>query len=378
MIPPPFRQITRWALGALLIGLPACAKKNAAPPPARPPVIVQTAIAKSGDVPEMILTFGVTEEYSAIDVVPQVSGILVETLIREGETVTNGQVLFRIDSRDYLLRVAQHEGLVAAAQAEFNQSHSTLERNQNLLDKKLISADTFDTMKTHQDETAAQLQIEQAALAQARLDLSRCTLVSPIAGICSKRLVDTGNLVMAGQTRLINIRSYDPLEVEFSVPERYLSSLRRGLSAGSVPIEIDARDGDGTSSTGLLVFIDNAVNAQTGTILLRGRIPNPDLKWWSRQFVDVRIRIGEAIQAVTVPESALQFGKQGPYLFVIAADNKAVLRPVKTGPRNAGRIQILEGVTSGEKVVTLGHLMLAPGASVMEAPPAGAPPGRAP
>jgi multidrug efflux system membrane fusion protein len=267
---------------------------------------------------------------------------------------------------------------MAAAQAQFNLGQSTLERNRGLLEKKLISSETFESLQTRRDAAAAQLQIEQAALDQARLDLSRCTLTAPIAGICAKRLVDTGNLVAAGQTRLINIRSYDPIEVEFSVPERHLSALRRALAAGSVPLEIFPRNDEFTVGTGTLVFINNAVDSQTGTILLRGRIPNPDLKWWSRQFVDIRIAAGRISQAVTVPESALQFGKQGSYLFVISGENKADLRRVKTGARIGNRIQIIDGVASGEKVVTLGHLMLAPGATVAEAAPPGPPAGRAP
>ncbi len=377
MIPPPLRPVTLCTLGALLLGLSACTPKNTAPP-ARPPVTVQTALATAGDIPDLLSSFGITEERASIDLVPQVSGLLVETLIQEGETVTNGQVLFRIDPRDYALRVAQREGQMAAAQAQFNLSQSTLERNRGLLEKKLISSETFESLQTRRDAAAAQLQIEQAALDQARLDLSRCTLTAPIAGICAKRLVDTGNLVAAGQTRLINIRSYDPIEVEFSVPERHLSALRRALAAGSVPLEIFPRNDEFTVGTGTLVFINNAVDSQTGTILLRGRIPNPDLKWWSRQFVDIRIAAGRISQAVTVPESALQFGKQGSYLFVISGENKADLRRVKTGARIGNRIQIIDGVASGEKVVTLGHLMLAPGATVAEAAPPGPPAGRAP
>jgi membrane fusion protein, multidrug efflux system len=377
MIPAPLGQFTLWALGALLMSLTACTPKNTAPPQ-RPPVTVQTALATADDIPEILATFGVTEERASIDVMPQVSGLLVETLIREGETVTNGQVLFRIDPQDYALRVAQREGQLAAAQAQFNLSQSTLERNRSLLEKKLISTETFDTLKTRRDAASAQLQIEQAALAQARLDLSRCTLTAPIEGICAKRLVDTGNLVTAGQTHLINIRSYDPLDVEFSVPERHLSALRRALTAGPVPVEIFPRNGETIVGTGTIVFINNTVDSQTGTILLRGRIPNPDLTWWSRQFVDIRIAAGGISQAVMVPESALQFGKQGPYLFVVSAENKADLRPVKTGARYEGHIQIVTGVAAGEKVVTLGHLMLAPGAVVVEAPPPGPPAGRAP
>jgi len=131
-----------------------------------------------------------------------------------------------------------------------------------------------------------------------------------------------------------------------------------------------------------LVFLDNAVNLQTGTILLRGQVPNPDRKLWAQQFIDVRILAGIARDAVMVPESVVQFGKDGPYAFVVTKDNKAELRLVQPGVRYDNLLQIIDGVAPGEKVVVLGQLMLYPGASVAEAaqqaPSGKAPAGKAP
>jgi multidrug efflux system membrane fusion protein len=208
----------------------------------------------------------------------------------------------------------------------------------------------------------------------ARLNLSRCTITSSVAGVCSKRYVDNGNLVAAGQTRLTNIRSYDPMYVDFSVSEQYLPAIRRALAAGHVRIEITPR-GDTNIYEGTVEFVDNAVDMQTGTILLRGQVPNPDLKLWAQQFVEVRAVVDLIRDAVMVPEGAVQYGKQGPYLFVVSKDNQADLRPVKPGARHNDSIQIAEGVASGESVVVLGQLMLYPGAAVMDMskpPPAAA------
>ena len=138
------------------------------------------------------------------------------------------------------------------------------------------------------------------------------------------------------------------------------------MAAGPVRIEVMPR-GDTNSYAGELVFLDNAVNHQTGTILLRGLVPNPDRKLWAQQFIEVRILAGIVRDAVMVPESAVQFGKDGPYAFVVTKDNKADLRLVKPGVRHDDLLQIIEGVAPGEKVVVLGQLMLYPGASVMEA-----------
>ncbi|MCX6992706.1 MAG: efflux RND transporter periplasmic adaptor subunit [Kiritimatiellaeota bacterium] len=359
----------------LALALGACSKRQNGPPQF-PPTAVQTALAVKMDTPVVIGAFGNTKDQVSIDVVPQVSGMLVKTFILDGAIVANGQPLFMIDPSDYAIRVRQADGLVAADHANLELSRLTLERNRPLLAKNMISAETFDTLQTKLDAATAQLQIDEAALDQARLDLSRCTVTSTVSGVCSKRFLDNGNLAMANQTKLTNVRSYDPLFVEFSVSEQYLDILRREMAAGKVRIEITPR-GDTNSYAGELVFLDNAVDRQTGTILLRGLVPNPQMKLWSWQFVEVRILAGIARDAVMVPESAVQFGKDGPYAFVVTKDNKAELRLVKPGVRHANLLQIIEGVVPGEKMVVLGQLMLYPGATVMEAA-APAPPGKAP
>lgn len=369
-------------LSTLALALGACSKRQKGPPQF-PPATVQTTLAVKMDTPVVISTFGNTEDQVSVDVVPQVSGMLVQTFILDGAIVTNGQPLFLIDPSDYAIRVRQANGFVIADRANLELSRLTLERNRPLLAKNMISAETFDTLKTKLDAATAQLTIDEAAFDQARLDLSRCTVTSSVNGVCSKRFLDNGNLAMANQTKLTNVRSYDPLFVEFSVSEQYLDILRRAMAAGKVQIEITPR-GATNSHAGELTFLDNAVNHQTGTILLRALVPNPDRKLWAQQFIEVRILAGIARDAVMVPESTVQFGKDGPYAFVVSKDNKAELRLVKPGVRHDDLLQIIEGVAPGEKVVVLGQLMLYPGAAVMEAAslapsgnaPAGAPGGK--
>ena len=362
-------------LSTLALALGACSKRQKGPPQF-PPAAVQSTLAVKMDAPVVINAFGNTEDQVSVDVVPQVSGLLVKTFILDGAIVTNGQPLFLIDPSDYAIRVRQADGLVAADRANLELSRLTLERNRPLLAKNMISVETFDTLKTKQDAATAQLQIDEAALDKTRLDLSRCTVTSSVNGVCSKRFLDNGNLAIANQTKLTNVRSYDPLFVEFSISEQYLDLLRREMAAGAVRIEVTPR-GDTNSYAGELVFLDNAVNQQTGTILLRGLVPNPDRKLWAQQFIEVRILAGIARDAVMVPESAVQFGKDGPYAFVVTKDNKADLRLVKPGVRHGNLLQIVEGIAPGEKVVVLGQLMLYPGATVMEAA-ALAPSGNAP
>lgn len=367
--------ITLLLVTAIALAAGACAKKGGPPP--RPPVVVKLATAVSQDAPVIVPAFGTLQDQVSVDIVPQVSGLLQEILVREGSVVTNGQPLFKIDPRDYQMRVEQVEGMVSADRANLDLARSTLQRNQPLLEKKLISPDNFDALRTRVAALEAQLRMDEAGLDQARLNLSRCTILSPLTGLCSKRLVDAGNLVAAGMTRLTNIRSHDPLRLECSVSEQYLVSIRNAMAAGPVPVSVTPR-GDTNSYPGVLTFMDNAVNSMAGTILLRGEIPNPDMKLWPNQFADIAIVVSRTPGAILVPESTVLFGKNGPYLYVTDQNGAASLRMVKTGIRCQNLLQITEGLTAGETVITTGQLMLYPGAIIMDAaalPAAGTPAG---
>ena len=363
------RPLVMLAAITLLAG---CGKE--APPP-KMAFPVKMTLAVQMDTPVVISAFGNTKERMSVDMIPQVSGQLLQTFIKDGAIVTNGQPLFQIDPRDYAARVQQAKAAIAADKANLELARLTVERNQPLLAKKLISAEDFDTLKTKCASAEAALQSDEAALDLANLNLSRCTITAPLAGLCSVRYADDGNLVAAGMTRLVNIRSYDPLFVDFSVSEEYLPLIRRAVADGPVKLELVPR-GETNVYTGKLDFIDNAVSTMTGTIQLRGSAPNADLKLWAQQFVSVSVHAGSVPGAVMVPEGAVQFGKQGPYLFVINKENKAEMRIVQLGVRYRDLLQCVSGVAAGENVVVLGQLMLFPGAPVMDAtkPPPAAPP----
>ncbi len=351
-------------IGAVILVACGCGRKPKAGFAPRP-AMVKLAPAIQRDTPVLVEAYGTLQEQQNVDVVPQVSGILETALVQDGAMVTNGQPLFQIDPRDYQVRVEQAEALVAAGRANLDQARANLERNRELLDKKLVPPDTFDAIKARVAALESQLRLDEAGLKQARLNLSRCLIVAPLDGVCSKRFVDAGNLVTAGASRLLNIRRNNPLRLECSVSEQYLGALRDAMAKAPVPVTVIPR-GDTNRYEGVVSFVDNAVNPATGTILLRGEIPNPSLKLWANQFVTVRITLATTAAAILVPESAVQFGKQGPYVYVVGADYKATLRPVTTGVRQDNLIQIAEGVKAGESVVTMGQLKVYPGATVTD------------
>ena len=351
--------------GALALVSTACRRGGAGGPPPRPASPVQTAAAIKMDVPAILTGFGSTAERAGVDVVPQVSGTLIKRFFDDGAIVTNGQPLFLIDPSDYTLRARQAESLLTADRANRDLARLTLDRSRTLVEQKLISQEDFDTLQARLDAANAQLKGDEAALDQAKLNLARCAINAPMNGICSKHFLDEGNLAAAGVTRLTNIRSYNPITVEFAISERYLPVIRRAMQTPPVRIEVTPR-GDTNSYVGTLVFMDNAVTPQTGTIALRGEVPNADLKLWANQYVEVRLFADVEHDAVVVPEGAVQFGKMGTYLFAVSSTNTAEMRIVKTGVRYNNLIQILGGVAPDDRIVVLGQLRLFPGAPVAD------------
>ncbi len=340
----------------------SCAPREKGPA-ARPPVAVQTAVAFATNAPIIISAFGIAQDCANVDVVPQISGMLVKDFIEDGALVTNGQVLFLIDAAEYAAKVRQIKSSVAADKAQVALCRLLVERNKKLFDEKLVSPEVYDTVKTRLEAAEAQQSVDESLLDQAQINFERCTVNAPLTGICSKCYVDVGNLVEANKTKLTNIRSYDPMRVDVAVPEDRMPLVRLARDAGAVRVDVTPR-GTTNMCSGFLTFMDNAVDSDSGTILLRCMIPNPRKILWARQFVDVRIVAGVVSNAVVVPESAVQLGKRGPYLFVVDAAGLTDLRLVGTGVRCGGLIQISTGVMAGERVVVLGQLMLYPGAPV--------------
>jgi multidrug efflux system membrane fusion protein len=362
------------ALAALAAGLAACSSKT--PPrteaPARP---VRTAKAEQRDVPEFLLAFGTLVSPANVDVKPQVSGRIVAVHVREGQEVTNGAVLFSIDPRDYQAAFCKAEAQLASDEAELRKKRDTLQRNEKLLQSRLVSQETFDGYRTDVAAAEAAVRMACAALEQARLNLEYCSVTALTNGVAGRRQVDVGAYVGAGSPTLINLKMVNPLYVDFSVPEKELGRVRDALAAGEVKTWITVR-GQTNAHEATLALVENSVDNTTGTIALRAVAPNEDRALWPGQFVDVRLVLGTHRGAILVPAAAVQNGQNGPYLFAVTAQNTADLRLVKIGQQDAGWIIVREGVQAGEPVVTVGQMGLSPGVAIMDLDRVGAGPAR--
>jgi multidrug efflux system membrane fusion protein len=335
-----------------------------------PGVPVSVAAALQRDVPFKIGAIGNVEPYSTVAVKARVDGQILEVGFREGQQVSKGQVLFRIDPRPFEAALKQAEANARRDAAARDQAASQAKRYKELLDKNFVSTEAYAQFATNAQTADAVARASQAALENARLNLAYCTIVSPIDGYTGRVLLQAGNLVKANDSNpLVIINQVRPIYVTFSVPEQQLPEIRKYRAAGQLPVEATAPGTEKPLAGGRLVFVDNAVDPATGTIKLRAQFENRDLALWPGQFVQVSLRLFEEAGAILVPATAVQTGPDGQYVYVIDAGATARVRPV-TVERSEGDFSVVKGVKAGERVVTSGALRLVPGAKVRVRAPA--------
>jgi len=343
-----------------------------------PPALVRLETAALADVPVVVTAYGQTTAVNDITIMSQVSGKLTSVHFADGDMIKAGDILFTIDDAEYRSQLVKAEAALEADRAALRQLSDTLERSRPLFEKELVSKNDFETMQRAVEATAAKIKVDEASIVQAKIYLGYCTITAPVSGAAGRRLVDPGNIIGAafgaGITPLVNIKTLDPLRVDFTISEKYLSVIRREMASATPPaVEVLPRDG-GKSLKGVLKMLDNTVNPTTGTIGLRAEVTNADRALWPGQFVDVVLTLDVHAGVVTVADGAIQLGKQGAFVYV-AKNGVAELRPVQPGERWQDHVEILAGVAAGDQVVVQGHLMLFPGAKVMDAaqmPPAAA------
>jgi multidrug efflux system membrane fusion protein len=252
-------------------------------------------------------------------------------------------------------------------------------RVEDLLKTNAVSREEYDQRRTAVATAEAQVKWAQAAVDLAKLNLEYCRIRSPIDGRTGQRLVDPGNIVKANEGSLVSIQRLDPIYADFTVTERELQDVRRGMSqdrsgltvhvALPAPRNQDAATQPSTAPAtpreGKLTFLDNAVQDATGTVKLRATVPNSDRYFWPGQFVNVRLVLAIKRDAPLVPTLAVQTGQQGRFVLVVTPDRTAEMRPVVEGQKQGDLVVIDSGVAPGEQVIVAGHMGVMPGAKVM-------------
>jgi multidrug efflux system membrane fusion protein len=386
-----------WALflllGAAALVVSGCSKKETEAA-ARAAVPVTIGTVAEQNVPVQIRAIGNVEALSTVTIKSMVAGEITEVHFKEGQDVRRGDMLFSIDQRPYQAALSQAQANLARDTAMLKQSQANLTRDsaqaanaraeakryEDLFGQGVISRQVWDEKHTSLeaadatltadhaaiDNAQAAIHADEAAVENATINLGYCSIRSPIDGRTGSLAAFRGQIVKSNDTVLVTLNQVTPIYVGFAVPQQYLADIKKYSASGSLRVQAVISNNFAQPEQGVLTFIDNSVDAQTGTIKLKGTFPNGDRRLWPGQFVDAVLTLTVQPGAIVVPSQALQNSQAGQFAYVVKADNTVESRPVLVG-RTVGNTSVIEkGLQPGERVVTDGQLRLVPGAKVTE------------
>lgn len=344
-----------------------------------PPVPVTVARAAVADVPVLLQVVGRAEAYESVTLKARVDGQVATVAYAEGQHVKPDEVLLRLDTGDFAARVRQAEAVLARDEVQLAKARADVQRYVSLQARGFVAEEKVNELRTAEAAALATLKADKAALDLAGRQLDYATVRAPFAGVVGARLVFPGSAVKVNETALAVVNRVQPLYVSFAIPERHLPRLRTAMAGRQLPVVVSLPGDKGLRFEAGLRFIDNAVDAATGTIQLKAVLENRDERLTPGQFVEVGMVLETLTGAVVVPGEAVQQGQEGNFLFVVGPNNVAELRKIEVLTTVNGMAAIGKGVAAGDTVVTDGQLRLVPGATVQVKPPAaGAVPAVAP
>ncbi len=332
-----------------------------------PATTVGVASAEQVDLPVTLEALGTVVPAAVATVRPQVSGVLQKINFTEGQVVRAGQVLATIDPRSFEIALLQATGQRQRDEAQLESARLTLSRYRTLLEQDSIARQEVDTQAALVKQLEGTITTDRAAENQARLNLSYTQVKAPIDGRVGLRTVDIGNLVGSGDANGIAvITQFSPIDVEFAVPQDGVPELQSRIVANAtLPAVALDRTRTVELAQGRFAALDNQVDVQTGTVRAKARFENKDSKLFPSQFVNLRLQVRTIENAVVVPVNALRHGANGDFVFVLNEQAKTVaMRSVKRGQATVDKIQVLDGLKPGERVITEGADRLKDGAKV--------------
>ncbi len=365
----PKRRRRWWIIAGILLVIAAIffwehhggAKKRVPAPQA-----VGVAKAVSGSMPETLEALGTVTPLATVTVLPQLSGYLTQVAFTEGEMVTAGQFLAEIDPRPYQVSLEQYTAQQAKDLATLSQARSDLARYQILARQDSISAQTVADQRFLVAQDAATVQVDQANIDSARLDLAYCHITAPVSGLVGLRLVDPGNYVTSSSsTGLAVITTMAPMTVIFSVPQTELGQVLTRRQAGA-QLAASAYSSDDTTkiADGTLTAIGNQVDTSTGTVNLRATFPNTNSALYPNEFVNIHLLVDTLQNATLVPAPAVQEGAPGSYVYLVQANNTVKVQAVTAGTTDGTNTVITKGLSPGDTVVVDGVDRLSDGMKI--------------
>jgi RND family efflux transporter MFP subunit len=370
-----YRQLQLATLVALSLFIAACARNEAAPAPAQAPQVSVAAVI-SQPVAEFDEFTGRIQPVERVEIRPRVSGYIASVNFVEGREVHKGDVLFVIDPRPYEADLKRVQADLARATTAAVLARTERERATKLLNLHAISQEEFDTRVAGSEQAVANVQAAQAAVDAAQLNLTFTRVQAPIAGLIGRAEITTGNLVSSGQTVLTTLVSVDPVYVEFQADERMFLKYAAGArgvqrnQSSNQSVWVGLANEDGYPHQGAMVFLDNELNAATGTVLARGRLDNRERRYTPGMFARVKLSGNQQQDAVLIKDSAVGTDQNQRFVLVVDAQNTVQYRAVTLGPIIHGNDDvdglrvIRDGLQPGETIVVNGLQRVRPGAVV--------------
>jgi multidrug efflux system membrane fusion protein len=338
------------------------------------PVPVLVTAARYADVPVYLDALGAVKALNTVTVRPQVDGKLIAVDVKEGQDVKRGDVLARIDPTTFQAALDQALAKKAQDEALLANARNDLARYEKLAAANAINRQQADTQRAQVAQYTAQVQADQAAIESARATLNFTTIRAPIDGRTGLRQVDEGNIVHASDpTGIVVITQLTPIAVLFNLPQQNIDEVNTAFAKAPLPVDALRADTNAVIDHGTLKVVDNQVDTSTGTVKLKAEFPNPGLRLWPGQFVNVRLLINTLKHVVVIPTGAVQRGPNGAFIYVVNGNNTAAVHPIQVRKQDEIQTVVASGVTPPERVVTTGFARLTDGARVSVSTANGAP-----
>jgi multidrug efflux system membrane fusion protein len=315
--------------------------------------------------PLSLNTIGFVEPIETVSVKAQVGGVINRVSFSEGQDVRAGQILFQIDPRPFQVSLDAAMAQLARDKSQAANAETQAKRYADLVKKDYVTQEQYDSVRTQTEMLRSTVRVDEAAVAQARLNLDYATIKAPISGRTGSLLVKRGNVVKANDATLVVINQINPIRVSFSIPGDQLPQVQKYTTQGKLEVHVQAsRNGNSSEVKGYLTFLDNTVDSQTGTVTLKAECPNKANSLWPGQFVDTELVLTIEAAVLTVPTGAVVTGQDGTFVFIVGPDKTVSKQAVKIN-RTLDSIMVIDkGLKAGDTVVTDGQMRLLPGAAV--------------
>ena len=344
--------------------LAGCSKSEGASAPKSPAVPVEVASVVQIQAPLELTANGIVEPMQTVSVEAQVGGMLQSVGFREGDAVSKGQLLFRIDPRPFQTALRQAQAALARDEALAANARRDADRYRALVEKEYVTRAQADQAEANAASLRATLVADSAAVETARLNLAYTTIAAPISGKTGSLLVREGNVVKAGGAPLVIINQLQPILVRFPVAQKDFAELRMRSGRGAVPVSASRPDGTIIGEAGQLSFIDNAVDSLTGTITAKAQFGNGGNQLWPGEYVRLTARLAVEPNTIAIPTRAIIAGQKGASVFVVDKGDAVVLRTIQAGRPVGELTTVVQGVNPGERVVVNGQSRLTNGSKI--------------